>query len=152
HRDVISFFKHRKIPISAEHQRYLKRTRRELVRLYPTPQDQEKLDPYSDLILALFLLDLEPLRPQLAALYAPQPRGTPPRDPIQMLRSLLCMILSGEAFGFTKWVGKLRSQPVLAALSGFAESTPGIGTFYDFSARLYPEPTAAIVRQAVFKP
>lgn len=152
HRDVISFFKHHQIPISAEHQRYLKRTRRELVRLYPTQPDQEKLDPYLDLIRALFLLDLEVLRPQLQALYCAQPRGTPPRDPIQMFRSLLCLTLSGETSSFTKWVAKLRSQPLFAALSGFAGSTPGIGTFYDFTARLNPEPTAPVTRQPLCKP
>jgi DDE family transposase len=152
HRDVIRFFKQHKIPLSAEHQRYLKRTRRELVRLYPAKQDQEKLDPYSDLIRALFLLDLEVLRPQLEALYSAQPRGTPPRDPIHMFRSLLCLTLSGETSSFTKWVAKLRSQPLLAALSGFAGRTPGIGTFYDFTARLYPEPTAPMVRKPFSKP
>jgi hypothetical protein len=89
HRDLIRFLKHHKIQISAEHKRYLKRTRRKLVRLYPTKQDQEKLNPSSDLIFSPFLLDLEVLRPQLTALYSAKPRGTPPRDPIQMFRSLL---------------------------------------------------------------
>jgi hypothetical protein len=152
HRHVIRFLKHHKIPISREHKRYLKRTRRKLVRLYPTKQDQEKLNPYSDLILSLFLLDLESLRPQLQAFYHPKPRGTLPRDPIQMFRSLLCMILSGQTLSFTKWVETLRSQPLLAALSGFPGRTPGIGTFYDFSGRLFPETTDSIVRQAIFKP
>jgi Transposase DDE domain len=152
HRNVIRFLKHHKIPISREHKRYLKRTRRRLVRLYPTKQDQEKLNPYSDLILSLFLLDLESLRPQLQAFYHPKPRGTLPRDPIQMFRSLLCMILSGQTLSFTKWVETLRSQPLLAALSGFPGRTPGIGTFYDFSGRLFPETTDSIIRQAIFKP
>jgi hypothetical protein len=152
HRDVIRFLKHHKTPISAQHKRYLKRTRRKLVRLYPTKQDQEKLDPYSDLILALFLLDLEVLRPQLQVLYCAKPRGTPPRDPIQMFRSLLCLTLSGETVSFTTWVKKLRSQPLFAALSGFGHSTPGIGTFYDFTARLYPEPTDPITRHPLSKP
>ena len=152
YRDVINFFERHKLSLSPQHKRYLKHARRELVRLYPTKQDQVKLDPYSDLILALFLLDLEPLRPQLQAFYHPRPRGTLPRDPIQMLRSLLCMIVSGQTLSFTKWVEILRSQPLLAALSGFAGPTPGIGTFYDFSARLFPETTDSIIRQAIFKP
>ncbi len=122
------------------------------MRLYPTTQDQEKLDPSSDLILSLFLLDLESLRPQLQAFYHPKPRGTLPRDPIQIFRSLLCMILSGQTLSFTKWVEILRSQPLLAALSGFPGPTPGIGTFYDFSGRLFPETTDSIIRQANFKP
>ena len=152
YRNVIKFFERHKLSISSQHKRYLKHTRRELVRLYPTKQDEEMLEPYSDLILALFLLDLESIRPQLQAFYHPKPRGTLPRDPIQMFRSLLCMVLSGQTLSFTKWVKILRSQPLLAALSGFAGCTPGIGTFYDFSARLFPETTDSIIRQAVFKP
>ena len=143
------FYKRHKIQLSPEHKRYLKRTRRELLRRYPRPLEQKQLAEYIDLIQALCLLDLEPLRPQLQALYAAKPRGTPPRDPIQMLRSLLCMTLSGETLGFTKWVSKLRSQPLFATLSGFTERTPGIGTFYDFAARLYPEPTDPITRQVL---
>jgi len=152
YRHVIKFYARHKIPLSPAHKRYLKHARRELVRLYPTKQDEEMLDPHSDLILALFLLDLEPLRPQLQAFYHPKPRGTLPRDPIQMFRSLLCMILSGQTLSFTKWVKILRSQPLFAALSGFEDSTPGIGTFYDFSGRLFPETTDSIIRQAIFKP
>jgi hypothetical protein len=151
-RDVSKFYKRHKIPISPEHKRYLKHTRRELLRLYPTPQEQEQLAPHADLSWALCLLDLAPLRPQLQSLYAAKPRGTPPRDPIQMLRSLLCLTLAGETLSFTKWVGKLRSQPLFATLSGFVERTPGIGTFYDFAARLYPEPTDPSIRQVVRKP
>jgi Transposase DDE domain len=152
YRDVIKFFERHNLSISPQHKRYLKHARRELVRLYPTKQDQEKLDPSSDLILALFLLDLESLRPQLQAFYHPKPRGTLPRDPIQMFRSLLCMILSGQTLSFTKWVEILRSRPLFAALSGFESRTPGIGTFYDFSRRLFPETTDPIIRQAISKP
>jgi hypothetical protein len=152
YRNVIKFFERHKLSISSQHKRYLKHARRELARLYPTKQDQEMLEPYSDLILSLFLLDLEPLRPQLQAFYHPKPRGTLPRDPIQMFRSMLCMILSGQTLSFTKWVEILRSQPLFAALSGFEDGTPGIGTFYDFSGRIFPETTDSIIRQAIFKP
>jgi hypothetical protein len=152
YRNAIKFFECHKLSISTEHKRYLKHARRDLVRLYPTKQDEERLESYSDLILSLFLLDLEPLRPQLQAFYHPKPRGTPPRDPIQMFRSLLCMILSGQTLSFTKWVKLLHSQPLFAALSGFENGSPGVGTFYDFSNRLFPETTDPIIRQAIFKP
>src|SRR5262245_11632906 len=152
YRHVIKFFERHKLSISPQHKLYLKHARRELTRLYPTKQDREMLDPYSDLILALFLLDLESLRPQLQAFYHPKPRGTLPRDPIQMFRSLLCMILSSQTLSFTQWVKILRSQPLFAALSGFEDGTPGIGAFYDFSERLFPETTDSIIRQAIFKP
>ena len=152
YRETIKFYERHQIPISPEHKRYLKKARKELVRLYPTKQDQEMLDPHADLIRGLFLLDLEPLRPELRKPYKPKPRGTPPRDPIQMFRSLLCLTLSGETSSITKWVGKLRSQPLLAALSGFAGRTPGVGTFYDFTARLFPETTAPLLRNPFSKP
>ena len=125
--NVIKFYRRHKIPLSTEHKRYLKHARRELAPLYPTKQDQERLEPYSDLILSFFLLDLEPLRPQLQAFYHPKPRGTPPRVPIQMFRSLLCMILSGRTLSFTKWVKLLRSEPLFAVLSGFEDGSPGNG-------------------------
>src|SRR5262249_21182194 len=152
YRDVIKFFERHKLSISPQHKRSLKHARRELTRLYPTNQDQEMLNPNSNLILALFLLDLEALRPQFQAFSHPKPRGALPRDPIQMFRSLLCMILSGQTLSFTKWVEILRSRPLFAALSGFEGDTPGIGTFYDFSRRLFPETTDSIIRQAIFKP
>jgi len=150
--NLIKFYRRHKIPLSPAHKRYLKHARRELAPLYPTKQDEERLEPCSDLILSLFLLDLEPLRPQLQAFYHPKPRGSPPRDPIQMFRSLLCMILSGQTLSFTKWVDILRSQPLFAVLSGFEADTPGIGTFYDFSARLFPETTDPITRRPISKP
>jgi hypothetical protein len=120
-----------------------------LVRLYPTKQDQEKLDPSSDLILALFLLELESLRPQLQAFYHPKPRGTLPPDPIQTFRSLLCMIISGQTLSFTKWVEILRSQPLFASL-WLCRLHSRHRHF--FCRRLFPATTDSILRQAIFKP
>jgi hypothetical protein len=37
----------------------------------------------------------------------------------------------------TKLVAKLRASPVLAAICGFDNHTPGVGTFYDLLARLW---------------
>jgi hypothetical protein len=62
------------------------------------------------------------------------------------------MILSGQTLSFTHWVKLLRSQPLFATLSGFEDGSPGIGTFYDFSDRLFPETADPIIRQAIFKP
>src|SRR5215831_3363973 len=69
-----------------------------------------------------------------------------------MLRSLLCLTLAGDTSSFTKWVGKLRFHPLFAVLSGFEGRTPGVGTFYDFTARLFPERTDPIVRKPISKP
>jgi hypothetical protein len=138
YRNAIKFFERHKFSIFTEHKRYLKHARRDLARLYPTKQDEERLEPFSDLILSLLLLDLLPLRPQLQAFYHPKPRGAPPRDPIQMFRSLLCMILSGQTLSFTKWVKLLHSQPLFAVLSSFENGSPGVGAFYELTAASSP--------------
>ena len=49
----------------------------------------------------LLLLDLQSLRLQLQTLYSAKPRGTPPRDPIHTLRSLLCMTLSAQTLSLS---------------------------------------------------
>ena len=152
YRESLKFYQRKQIPLSPAHKRYLKQARKELVRLFPTAQQQLDLKPYAGLIRGLFLLDLEPLRPVLTPLYSDKPRGTPPRDPVQMLRACLCMTLSGETSSFTKWVGQLRTQPLFAVLSGFDARPPGIGTFYDFTARLWPETTAPQTRKPVRRP
>jgi hypothetical protein len=46
-----------------------------------------------DAALILLRLDLDPLHPFLAALYAPTPRGRPPCDPVAVLRALLLFTL-----------------------------------------------------------
>ncbi|MBP2661038.1 MAG: transposase [Firmicutes bacterium] len=68
--------------------------------------------------------------------YSPT-KGTPARDPINMLRSLLIMELSHER-SIDSWVNKMRSTSIFAILSGFfPNDIPGVGTFYDFIKRLW---------------
>src|SRR5262249_2044937 len=62
------------------------------------------------------------------------------------------LTLAGETSSFTKWVGKLRFHPLFTVLSGFEGRTPGVGTFYDFAARLFPERPDPIVRKPISKP
>lgn len=90
--------------------------------------------------LALVLLDLEPARDVLAACYARRKGGRPPRDPLAMLRTLVLMSLVGET-SFDRMVDRLRSEPELAVLAGFSpRDVPGVGTFYDFCARVFDGP------------
>lgn len=64
--------------------------------------------------------------------------GPSPRDPASMLRSYLLMLLVRPDLGVTKWVDQLNTNRLYAILSGFEPgNVPGVGTFYDFFARLW---------------
>ena len=96
-------------------------------------------------------LDLEPARLYLESLSCPVKRR-PPRDPVNLLRLLLLMLLCRCA-SITTWVKRLRSSRLLAALTGFApDAIPGIGTIYAFLDRLvngpYQPPCAHVHRPA----
>jgi hypothetical protein len=82
----------------------------------------------------LLLLDLTPIIPILAALYAAG--GRPAVPPEDLFRSLIAMMLCGYT-SITRWVELMRQQPYYAIISGFDPvDVPGIGTFYDFMDRL----------------
>jgi hypothetical protein len=89
-----------------------------------------------DAALILLRLDLDPLHPFLASLYAPTPRGRPPCDPVGVLRAfLLFTLLRYESL--TLLAQDLRRCPRLALLAGFpAHQAPSVGTFYGFLDRL----------------
>ena len=83
----------------------------------------------------LRVTNLDLAEPLLADLYSPA-EGRPARPPLDMLRSCLAMMLSGQT-SFDEWVGLLRDDPFYALISGFApDDVPGVGTFYDFQDRL----------------
>jgi len=64
--------------------------------------------------------------------------GPAPRDPASMLRSYLLMLRVRPDLGITKWVDQLNTNRLYAILSGFEPGdVPGVGTFYDFFARLW---------------
>lgn len=63
--------------------------------------------------------------------------GPAPRPASCMLRSMLLSTLHGTT-SITKWVDTMRSLPLFAIISDFApDDVPGVGTFYDFIARLW---------------
>jgi len=65
-------------------------------------------------------------------------KGPSPRDPASMFRSYLLFLLTNPSIGITKWVDELLRVPLYAILSGFEPGdVPGVGTFYDFFARLW---------------
>lgn len=63
--------------------------------------------------------------------------GPKPRTPSCMQRSYL-LSLDFKVTSITDWAAQLKINPLYAILSGFeVGDTPGVGTFYDFFARLW---------------
>lgn len=63
--------------------------------------------------------------------------GPKPRTPSCMQRSYLLSI-DFKVTSLTDWAAQLKMNPLFAILSGFEfGDTPGVGTFYDFLARLW---------------
>jgi len=87
-------------------------------------------------IAKLWITDLSAVTSLMRDLYSP--RGPAPRDPASMLRSFLLLLLTRPQTGITAWANELRRVPLFAILSGFEPGdVPGVGTFYDFFARLW---------------
>ena len=98
-----------------------------------------------DWLVRMWVTDLSYIHEVLGVRYSG--KGRPPRDPVPLFRSLLLMAFVGET-SITEWVRKLKSDPLLAILSGFYPygftppneqigTVPGVGTFYDFIDRLW---------------
>lgn len=63
--------------------------------------------------------------------------GPQPRLPSDMLRSYL-LSMKFKVTSLTSWASSLKQNYLYAILSGFAVGdTPGVGTFYDFTRRLW---------------
>ncbi|MEW6609442.1 MAG: hypothetical protein AB1414_18690 [bacterium] len=90
-------------------------------------------------IVKVFLLDFSPAKEILWSLYSQKPRGKKSRAPIAMLHSLILMTFL-KIHSISAWVSQLKVFPLLAIISGFnPNDVPGVGTFYDFINRIYPE-------------
>src|SRR5262249_60786654 len=111
HKHTIRFCKKQGLPLSAEHKRYLKQVHRQLVRRYPRPEELATFQPYVPLLEKLGLCDLFAVRPLLQSRYPDQPRGTPPRDPVAMLRAWLARLWFAPPAGLTAWDREPRRQP-----------------------------------------
>jgi len=73
--------------------------------------------------------------------------GPEPRDPASMMRSYLLMLRVRPDIGVTKWVDQLQTNRLYAILSGFEPGdVPGVGTFYDFFARLWGKYAKSLTR------
>jgi hypothetical protein len=106
----------------------------------------EQLSTYSEELSILTELSLDPVREALTALYCPTGNGNP-KDPCAMLRSWLLMTLCREGSP-TVWATRLRREPVLAIMTGFAPGDPPCATTHrDFLTRLLDGPYAVRSKQ-----
>ncbi|MEI3612647.1 transposase [Pseudogracilibacillus sp. SO30301A] len=105
-------------------------------------------DFYFDLVVWLCLMDLTSTADLLKHRYSSNPRGRKPRNnPSDMLRSLLLMHKL-QYTSVDKWVEALKTNPLYAILSGFEpDSTPGVGTFYDFFDQLWLAPSPHLMNR-----
>lgn len=90
---------------------------------------------HTDLIGKMWLTDLSP-GVLVAPCYSTSSRGTPPRDPVCLFRSLLLMHLASY-YQHHKVGISPEILPFFAILSDFEPcDVPGVGTFYDFINQL----------------
>ena len=84
----------------------------------------------------VWITDLSQVYKILAPQYSSN-KGAPPRDPVDMFRSILLMELT-HVESVDDWVKTLKATPLWAIYSGFTpDDIPGVGTFYDFMGRLW---------------
>lgn len=123
--------------LSRSHQDYLQFVTYELNLLYSQPSQKLFLkDFYAELIFWISSIDLSSTASLMKDRYSSSRKGRQPRDPADMLRSILLM--TKFRMSVDSWVRSVRTTPVLAILCGFAPNdVPGVGTFYDFFGRLW---------------
>lgn len=130
------------------HEAYLSHLSTHIINQAEHPLFWEQIGTYAQELSILAELPLDPVRESLAALYCPTGNGDP-KDPCAMLRSWLLMSLCREGSP-TVWATRLRREPVLATLAGFAPGdTPCATTHRDFLTRLLDGPYAVRSQQDV---
>ena len=104
--------------VSRTHQEYLIFVTEQLQMEYGTPAGLALLQQfYSDLMFWITPIDLSATASLMRSSYSSKTKGRKPRDPADMLRSLLLMTKLGMSVD--DWVRALRTTPVYAILSGF---------------------------------
>lgn len=98
--------------------------------------DPQRLLSFSSALAKVWLFNLDPAIPFLLSRYSSL--GRPAKfEPVDLLRSLFLMTHL-KVFSITQWASRLRSDKLLAILSGFEPGkTPSIGVFYDFLNRFW---------------
>ena len=100
------------------------------------PDADTSFDPATWEIMERFWnLDLSPVDQIMQDRYSVF--GPKPRLPSDMLRSYL-LSMKFKVNSLTSWASSLKQNYLYAILSGFSVGdTPGVGTFYDFTGRLW---------------
>lgn len=101
------------------------------------PEDYPKVQFYRECIEKLYILNLDPAKKVLESLYPP--RGRPALFQPEIIRALIVME-DLKIDGIPELVERLRGDRFLASICGFdPNDIPGVGTFYDFSNRVWLE-------------
>jgi len=117
------------LPPLRSHQTYSQFVDNHLTEIQVVPFHHEAVYP------VMKALDLTPLRAVITPDYH-LTQGRPAIPPEDMFRSLVLMEACQVA-SIDQWVDTMRSIPYYAILSGFdPQHVPGVGTFFDFEARL----------------
>ena len=91
---------------------------------------------------AILSVDLSVIDGMLAPTYSKF--GPKPYPPSSLFIACLLMVFL-RTTGFTAWAEQLRKHSIYARICGFApDETPGVGTFYNFIARLWASDKATL--------
>ena len=135
--------------IVSTHQDYLTHLRQRLVPRLEDPAVKAGLETYAYEFVTLTDCSLDPQREALQALYCPTGQGDP-YDPVCMLRSWLLMTLIHATSSPDAWARRLKREPLVAILAGFApERTPCATAHRDFLVRYADGPYALRTKQDV---
>jgi hypothetical protein len=133
--------------IVSTHEEDLTHLRRQLVPRLEDPDITASVETYAYEVVTLIDHSLDSEREALEALYCPTGQGAP-KDPICMLRSWLLMTLLHETSSPDAWARRLKREPVLAILAGFAPGqTPCATAHRDFISRYGDGPYALRSKQ-----
>ena len=129
------------------HSEYLNHLRQRVVPLLEEPAITAKLEVYAYEFVTLTDLNLDPQREALEALYCPTGQGAP-KDPVCMLRTLLLMTLRHDTGSPDAWAERLKTDDLLALLTGFEPGhTPCGTTLREFIIRYGDGPYAVRSQQ-----
>ena len=116
------------------HPAYQSRVLAQLRKYYPDADSSIDAATW-DIMEQFWCLDLSPVDQIMWDRYSNF--GPAPRLPSDMLRSYL-LSMKFKVASITNWSSQLKQNHLYAILSGFVVGdTPGVGTFYDFSRRLW---------------
>ena len=129
------------------HKRYVHFVISELRKLAETHPEQ--IREHYLAICKMLILDLDPMKADVAPLYPPT--GRMAEKQMEIYRSFVLMEHVGEPLN--DWVAKLENNPVLRVLAGFSEwHMPRTSSYYDFMNRIVRLDERPAIRQFKQKP